>query len=59
MGIESWHSRKHTLSTNKKVIKYLYFFAFFVSDQTFSVNDVQGVRLHKPNKIKPLRGTKL
>ena len=34
-------------------------FFFFVSGQPSSVNDVQGIILHKPTKIKLLRATKL
>ena len=46
-------------SAKEKVITHSYFFSFFVSGQASSVNDVQGIRLHKPTKIKLLRATKL
>jgi len=46
-------------SAKEKVITHSYFFFFFVSGQTSSANDVQGIRLHKPTKIKLLRATKL
>ena len=36
-----------------------YFFSFFVSGQAASVNDIQGIRLYKPNKMKLLWATKL
>jgi len=35
-----------------------YFFPFFVSGQPSSVNDIQGIRLHKLPKTKLLRATK-
>ena len=38
--------------SSTKVITHSYFFSFFVSGQAASVNDVQGIRLHKPTKIK-------
>jgi len=36
-----------------------YFFSFFVSGHPASVNDVQGIRLHKLPKMKLLRATKM
>ena len=46
-------------SAKEKVITHSYFFSFLVSSQASSVNDVQGIILHKPTKIKLLRATKL
>jgi len=41
----------YTYSAKEKVITHSYFFYFFVSGQASSVNDVQGIILHKPTKI--------
>ena len=45
-----------TYSAWGKVTTPPYFFSFFVSGQPASANDIQGIMLHKPPKMKLWRG---